>query len=116
MMEGGQDGHARAGSEGGRVNLAAEGGKDNLAYAHTEGATHQTEESILKQYAIKGKITSDIKYSVFTNFCLEIIERYLFFGLLPRENSGDASEVRRREHGSNIARLEAASELKQKDC
>ena len=52
-----------------------------------------------------------------TNFNLELIEPsarevFIFWTLVEREEQGGASEERRKEHDSNLARLEtAASDL-----
>ena len=59
---------------------------------------------------------TSISFSVSTNFRLELqsrlLERYLFIGLWSREKRGGVIEEKKREHGSNIARLETAIELK----
>ena len=60
-------------------------------------------------------IKTTITYSVFTYFRKELIELSArTHGLLLREKSWGASEDRRREHGSKLARIETASELKTK--
>ena len=46
--------------------------------------------------------------------CPLIFKLYLFFGLLFERDERETSKERRREHGSNLSRLETASELKKK--
>ena len=58
-------------------------------------------------------------YSVSTNFRLELIESsaseiFIFWTHVEREERGGASEERRGEHGSNLARLEAAKQRSRK--
>ena len=57
------------------------------------------------------------RYSLPTNFRLEFIEPsarevFIFWTMFERENGGGANEERRREHGSNPARPETASKVK----
>ena len=52
-----------------------------------------------------------------TNFRLELIEpaaRWIYFLDSSREGRTGASEERTREHGSNLVRVETASEMKKK--
>ena len=64
---------------------------------------------------LSSSVLSISTYIVATNFCLELIEPsarkvFIFWTLVEREGEG-VSEGRRREHGSNLARIKTASEL-----